>query len=144
MKSRHGGTRGVWVVWSIVGIALLSLVLGGCGGAGSVPGATGDTSRTGGDPATGEALGTVRNPASQAPIQGVTVTIAGKSDVTGANGQYHITGISPVGVHTVTCVAPGWTMPGAAPSVEIAEGPNLLDDLYMTTDGSQPPPLPTF
>jgi hypothetical protein len=80
--------------------------------------------------------------ATLGPIQGATVTIGGQSDVTGADGRYHVTGITPVGVYSVTCTAPGWTVPGSLRSVEISEGENAIDDIYMAADGNVPPAPP--
>ncbi|MFQ5809802.1 MAG: carboxypeptidase-like regulatory domain-containing protein [Armatimonadota bacterium] len=132
---------------SIAAVVALSLGLGGCGGAGSVPGVTGDAGGAGRDadtqgPVTGNASGAVRDMATQGPVQGATVTIGAQSDVTGADGRYYITGITPVGVYSVTCTAPGWTVPGSLRAVEINEGENAIDDIYMAADGNLPPAPP--
>jgi len=144
MKSQHEETRGIWIIGSIVAVVLLSLILGGCGGAGGGPTLTGEANRTTSNSAAGEATGTVRNAATQEPIQGVTVTIGGQSDVTGPDGRYHITDITRVGIYSVTCAAPGWTVPGSPPSVQINGGTNNLDDIFLIVDSYQPPGVPSF
>jgi len=147
MKRQHEGTPGIWAVGSIVAVALLSLILSGCGGAPALPG---DASGAGRDLATtgsmtGDASGVVRDMATQAPIQGATVTIGGRSDVTGVDGRYQITDITPVGVYSVTCVPPpGWTVPGTLRPVQISEGANNIDDILLSAAANQPPGPPGF
>jgi hypothetical protein len=72
------------------------------------------------------------------------VTIGGRSGVTGTDGRYHITDIEPVGVYSVTCVAPGWTMPALVAPVHINEGTNNLDDIFLVAEGNRPPSPPSF
>jgi len=146
MRRWNERTPRIWMTGTIVLVVLLSLVLNGCGGAGGTS-LTGDTSGSAGDLAppgaiTGEATGLVKSMPAQEPIAGVTVSIGARSDVTGTDGRYNITNIAPLGVYTVLCSAPGWTTAGVPPAVQILEGPNVLDDMFMVADGNVPPPPP--
>ncbi|MFQ5809758.1 MAG: carboxypeptidase-like regulatory domain-containing protein [Armatimonadota bacterium] len=127
MKTKHITQTAAWMISACVAAVLLSHFAAGCGGGGAA--------------AFGDAAGVVRDLANNAPIQGATVTIGGRSGVTGGNGSYYISSIR-AGRSLVTCAASGYTPSGNLPEYDIAQGANQIPDIYLIPDSNQPPPPP--
>ena len=81
-------------------------------------------------PATGTIVGTIRLSGTNSQfVDGVTVTIAGKSDVTGSVGAYWIDRI-PAGSHAITATADGYD--SYSGTVQVVAGSSIRYDFSMT------------
>ncbi len=124
--------RNVAMLAGLMGATLALIV--GCGGGGGVT--------DGPSPSTATVQGQVRDASDDQPLEGVTVTVGGKSDNTKEQGQFSISQV-PTSCHPLSVSKPGYETAGSLPSTVCVEAPTtVLDPIYMIDSGYIAPPGP--
>jgi len=86
--------------------------------------------------------GDVRDLSDDQPLEGATVTVGGKSDVTDASGQYSINQV-PTGDQPIEVTKDGYEVAGSLPATVTVSAPTtVLATIYMIESGIEPPPGP--
>lgn len=81
---------------------------------------------------TGTVSGTVLDARTGGPISGATVTVAGQSMVTGADGAFLLTNVT-AGTQTLTGSATGYTT--ATESIVVPDGGSVVENLALSPSG---------
>ncbi len=76
------------------------------------------------------------------PLEGVQVTVGGRSDITDSTGDFRITGV-PLGNQSISVTKSGYEVGGSLPATVSVQPPTTdLAPVYMIASGGTPPPAP--
>jgi len=121
------------IVAVIAAIATATLLVAGCGGGGGAAPAN-----------VGSVTGRIVELVSGVGVEGMTVTIGGQEDDSGADGYFTVTGVTP-GTWQINVTPTAFYVPvGELPTVAVSAGVTtpLGDDILVTNPGNVPPPPP--
>jgi len=112
-------------------------IMAGCGGENNTPPL----------PTTGSVTGRVVDYYSGVGLGGTTITVGGRSAVSGADGTFVVSGVA-AGTYTVTITPPaGLILPAGAPAVVVTvvagQSTPIVNNIVLMDAGDVPPSPPT-